>query len=327
MLRLSGDLYALLARQARVGRFPPAVDVLRAAGFEDLLDESCGGAGDGADDTLVLSPETENRGRVRKVWMLAMLELCEFSFRRARILPACQQVREICAAEVAAIGGTAPPPPAVDERALAAAVTAAQVQAAAFDPMRSIITRVSDTGGLETRTLEGTLGSSGTSASPPPRGDRAAAPGEQPPLTTRPGTAAGPATQVVAGPAGPLTVPVMRPHSHATPTERRVFELRARAQAAQLEHMPRSRELRVALFDPAAAAAQEAAMSASTPRAAASADDDDVGGRADPEAQRLLAQYVRSKISAAAADQDGRVSGGARIRDKRVAGLGLPECC
>lgn len=234
----------------------------------------------------------------------------------------CLQVREICAAEVAAIGGTAPPPPAVDERALAAAVTAAHVQAAAFDPMRSIITRVSDAGGLETRTLEGSLGS-GAVASPPPRGDRAAAPGEQPPLAARPGTAAGPATQVVAGPAGPLTVPVLRPHAHATPTERRVFELRARAQAAQLEHMPRSREMRIALFDPAAAAAQEVAMSA-TLRAAASADDDDVGGRADPEAQRLLAQYVRSKISAAAADQDGRVSFGAGISDMRV---DLPECC
>ena len=54
------------ACQARVARFPPAVDALRAAGFcDDGVDD--GGAGDGAEDALVLSPEAEDRGRIRRV--------------------------------------------------------------------------------------------------------------------------------------------------------------------------------------------------------------------------------------------------------------------
>lgn len=93
VLHLPGDPHALPSYQARVGRFPPAVDVLRAAGFDDLVEDGAG-AGDEADATLVLSPETENRGRIRKVWLLAMLELYELPLRRARILPAGP--RDLC---------------------------------------------------------------------------------------------------------------------------------------------------------------------------------------------------------------------------------------
>jgi hypothetical protein len=189
------------------------------------------------------------------------------------------------------LGVTLPPAPSIDEAALAAAVERAQAEVAVFDPTRSVVSRLGDGGGVVTRVL----------------GAQAAAPMAVEAVSSshnggRPSSQLN--SQVVSGPVGALTIPLLVPSPFSTATEVKVLELRARAQAAQVAHMPRSRGTRIAIFDPRLAAESQAARSSGAGHSDAG---DDVDMTTDPESQRLIAQYVKSKLNAAGTDQDGKV--------------------
>jgi hypothetical protein len=262
------------------------------------------------DPALVLAPAVEDRARLR----LVRFSFCTYGLHNDLVWRGNPlQVRDFCASEAATLGAELPPAPAVDEAALAAVIAVAKQQAAEFDPTRSIITRIApDTGSLETRVLQSgevaaEVSSSGVSGS-----------STHSTKATQPLVGAAlPTTQIVEGPAGPLKVPLLQATPFLTATERKVLEMKARAQAVQISRIPRSRDTRVFIFDPRVAedvaklarggsgAASSGSGTGSGGGAGSSSDDVEMAH--DPEAQRLLLGYMKSRIASAGSDPDGKV--------------------
>jgi hypothetical protein len=114
-----------------VGRFPAALEVLRAAGFAEQAEEGSGAAGAGSSIGSVFGGGSAGGGSGKVLTLSAEAEDDDVTM----------VVREAVAAGLADMGATVPPAPEVDYDARdRAAAAAAQVEAA-FDPFKAMVVK------------------------------------------------------------------------------------------------------------------------------------------------------------------------------------------
>lgn len=287
-LRLANPKFA----QA-VGRWPAAVEILKAAGFEEVDETAApwaGGAGSGA-----------GMGTTRVLLLREAAEDDDLTLT----------VREAVAAAITAMGPAVPPPPpapSVDYAAREAAAAAAAAVQASFDPFRPMVLRPTGEaeaiGAAPAPAAAAAIAGSATSA--PAVGGAGAGAGAGARTASAPSSASLPASSSDSAPASLREM---------TSTDRQVASLKASARELQASNRPPAhRCTRVALYNPHAQAEADAAARAGRDASAggvsgsgaglgvglvgvreskrSEADDD----APDAEASALMAEYARKKM-------------------------------
>ena len=308
------------AFQRNIGRFAGGPEVLIAAGFTEAFSDA------GEPCLVLFTPETHPASSLG----LASADGMDADDRVASAVEdrdVVLTVRGAVAAELSSLGEqNVPPAPRPDIRAIEAEKAAVRAAAAAFDPFRSSVVRVStaaEDGGqtvevkpLAPVTAAGANSSSSSSAAVAVSSVSAESPKMQSPSASSsvslPKIAVGPLplsdpaamlaqVPLVSAPA-PLSSSLL---ASLTDTERKVARLKWRRAAIQASRAPSFRATTIVLFDASASAANPARFTADESVGTGidmSAADADVDER-DPEAARLLSEWARKKLQEAESEK------------------------